>query len=100
MRFGLYPDVIEKIKQIFAQFPNIEEVIVFGSRAKGIYKEGSDIDLALKGTALNFPTLQSLELKLDELYLPYKIDMVIYDTIANDALKEHIDRAGIVFYHA
>lgn len=96
MRFGLHPDVIEKIKQVFAQFPNIEKVVVFGSRAKGNYKEGSDIDLALKGTALNLQTLQSLELKLDALYLPYKIDMVIYDTLSNDALKEHIDRAGIV----
>ncbi len=96
MRFGLHPHVIEKIKQVFAQFPNIEEVIVFGSRAKGNYKEGSDIDLALKGTALNLQTLQNLELKLDALYLPYKIDMLIYDTLSNDALKEHIDRAGIV----
>lgn len=96
MSFGLSDDVIEKMQQVFAQFPNIEEVVVFGSRAKGNYKEGSDIDLALKGTSLNLKTLQSLELKLDELYLPYKIDMVIYENIANDALKEHIDRAGIV----
>lgn len=96
MPFGLSDGVIEKMQQVFAQFPNIEQVLVFGSRAKGNYKEGSDIDLALKGTALNLQTLQSLELKLDELYLPYKIDMVIYDTIANDALKEHIDRVGIV----
>ncbi len=98
MPFGLSDDVIEKMQQVFAQFPNIEQIIVFGSRAKGNYKEGSDIDLALKGTSLNLKTLQSLELKLDELYLPYKIDMVIYDTIANDALKEHIDRVGMVFY--
>ncbi|WP_333803816.1 nucleotidyltransferase domain-containing protein [Sulfurospirillum sp.] len=99
MPFGLSHDVIEKIKHIFAQFPNIEQVLVFGSRAKGNYKEGSDIDLALKGTALNLKTLQNLELKLDELYLPYKIDMVIYENIANEALKNHIDRVGIVLYH-
>ncbi len=98
MSFGISHDVIEKMQQVFAQFPNIGQVIVFGSRAKGNYKEGSDIDLALKGTALNLKTLQNLELKLDELYLPYKIDMVIYDTIANDALKEHVDRVGMVFY--
>lgn len=96
MSFGLSDDVIEKIKQVFAQFPNIEQVLVFGSRAKGNYKEGSDIDLALKGTALNLQTLQNLELKLDELYLPYKIDMVIYKTISNEALIEHIDRVGII----
>lgn len=96
MSFGLSNDVIEKMKQVFAQFPNIEQVLVFGSRAKGNYKEGSDIDLALKGAALNLQTLQNLELKLEELYLPYKIDMVIYENIANDALKEHIDRVGMV----
>jgi len=96
MSFGLSDDVIEKMQHVFAQFPNIEEVVVFGSRAKGNYKEGSDIDLALKGTALNLQTLQNLELKLEELYLPYKIDMVIYKNIANDALKEHIDRVGMV----
>ncbi|ARU48423.1 nucleotidyltransferase family protein [Sulfurospirillum diekertiae] len=96
MSFGLSDDVIEKMQQVFSQFPNIKEVVVFGSRAKGNYKEGSDIDLALKGTALNLQTLQNLELKLEELYLPYKIDMVIYKNIANDALKEHIDRVGMV----
>ena len=97
MSFGISDDVIEKMQQVFAQFPNIEEVVVFGSRAKGNYKEGSDIDLALKGTSLNLKTLQSLELKLDELYLPYKIDMVIYENIANEALKTHIDRVGMLF---
>jgi len=98
MAFGLSDDVIQKMQQVFAQFSNLEQVIVFGSRAKGNYKEGSDIDLALKGHALDLSTLQSLEIKLDELLLPYKTDMVIYNTMSNDALKEHIDRVGMVFY--
>lgn len=98
MAFGLSDDVIQKMQQVFAQFSNLEQVIVFGSRAKGNYKEGSDIDLALKGHAIDLSTLQSLEIRLDELLLPYKIDMVIYNTISNDALKEHIDRVGMVFY--
>ena len=70
MAFGLSDDVIQKMQQVFAQFSNLEQVIVFGSRAKGNYKEGSDIDLVLKGHAIDLSTLQSLEIRRDEPLLP------------------------------
>ena len=83
---------------MIAVFPNIDEVILYGSRAKGTFKNGSDIDLSLKGEQLNLDTLNSLSLKLDDLLLPYTIDISIYKMIDNADLIEHINRVGILFY--
>ena len=97
MKFGLSEDNIIKIKSIFSEFPEIEEVIIFGSRAKGNYKNGSDIDLALKGSNLNLKLANSISNKLDDLFLPYTFDLVIYSQIENEDLIDHIDRVGVVF---
>lgn len=71
---------------------------LYGSPAKGNYKRGSDIDLTLKGDALTYRDLLRLMDELDDLLLPYMIDLSIYDQIDNPALREHIDRVGVVFY--
>lgn len=96
---GIDPDKLQKICSLFVKYPVIDEVLLFGSRAKGNYRGGSDIDLALKGTNLNSKLLTQIELDYDTFYLPWKINLVIYSTISNKALKEHIDRIGIVIYH-
>lgn len=96
---GIDPDKLQKICSLFTKYPAIDEVLLFGSRAKGNYREGSDIDLALKGTDLNSTFLTQIELDYDTLYFPWKINLVVYNTISNKALKEHIDRVGIVIYH-
>lgn len=98
MKFGLTENTIQKIQAVFAVFPNIDEVVLYGSRAKGTFKNGSDIDLSLKGEQLNLDTLNSLSLKLDDLLLPYTIDISIYKMIDNADLIEHINRVGILFY--
>lgn len=80
------------------RFEEIEEAILYGSRAKGNHKSGSDIDLSLKGGKLNLKVLNRISLDLDDLFLPYSIDISIYHQIDNPDLIEHIQRVGKVFY--
>jgi len=98
MPFGLSKKTIQKLSKIFEENTNTEEAIIFGSRAKGNYREGSDIDIALKGKKLNFEILKNLELEIDKLMLPYEINLVIYNNIDNKDLKKHIERVGIEIY--
>ncbi len=95
--FGLKPKHIDAINQCFAQYPQIEQVIIYGSRAKGNYKIGSDIDLTIEGD-LDYNSLLKLENQLDDLLLPYKIDLSLKHKITNPDLLEHIERVGKVFY--
>lgn len=92
--YGLKKDTIEKILNVFTKYSQIHNVVLFGSRAIGTYKNGSDIDICIKGD-INTKLLLSIMNDLDSLFLPYEIDLTIYDKIENDDLKEHIDRVGI-----
>lgn len=95
---GLPEPVIKVIQQVFMSFPAIEEALLYGSRAKGNYRSGSDIDLTLKGEYLTYNDLLDIELALDDLLLPYKIDISLYQQLDNPALIEHIARVGQAFY--
>ena len=97
--FGLKQKDIDAICGCFAQYPQIEEVILYGSRAKGNYKNGSDIDLAIKGP-LDFSSFLQLDNQLDDLLLPYKIDLSLLHQIQNIDLLDHIHRVGVVFYRS
>jgi predicted nucleotidyltransferase len=98
MRFGLKQKHIDAINSIFGQYPQIERVILYGSRAKGNYKIGSDIDLTLVGTHIDLTTQFKIENLLDDLLLPYTIDLSILSQIGNPDLIDHINRIGQVFY--
>lgn len=100
MKFGLADTVIEKIIQIFAKFSQIEMVTIYGSRAKGNYKEGSDIDLSLKGAGIDLSLLHTIELEIDDLLLPYTFDISIFKQISNPDVVEHINRVGQEFYES
>jgi len=89
---------IKKIQAIFAVFPQIEKVILYGSRAKGNYKPASDIDLTLVGTNIDLTTQFKIENLLDDLLLPYTIDLSILSQIGNPDLVDHINRVGQIFY--
>ena len=97
MEFGLSEKTSGIMKKFFSGFPEIEEVKIFGSRAKGGYKKGSDIDFALYGD-IGFRLLSEIASAIDELPTPYKYDITDYRTIENQDLKEHIDRTGKTFY--
>ena len=98
MQFGLPDNTIEKIKSVFASFPEVEEVVLYGSRAKGNFRPGSDIDLTLKGAALNHSFLSKISLNLDDLLLPYTFDLSIYHQLQSPEFLDHIHRVGVVFY--
>lgn len=97
-QFGIKPEAIAQINQIFAEYPEISKAILYGSRAKGNYKNGSDIDLTLISDRLNHRQLLQIQNQIDGLLLPYAIDLSIFSSIDNLHLIEHIDRVGITFY--
>ena len=98
MNHGLSTDTIDKLKNLFRTRGRIHQVILYGSRAKGTHTTGSDIDLVLKGENLTLRDLLSLRVQLDELNLPYTIDLSLYTQIENADLLDHIHRVGIVIY--
>lgn len=93
MKYGLSPDDLEKIKGVFKNFPLIGEVVLYGSRALGAQKPGSDIDIALKGN-LTFSILLRIENQLEELNLPYYFDILLYKDLKEKDLIQHIDQYG------
>lgn len=99
MNFGLSEKSYNLILETLQKFPEIEKAIIFGSRAMGNYKKGSDVDFAIKGKDVNFDTVLKLHSLLDqELPLPYFFDIVNYNDLENKNLKEHIEKFGIVFF--
>ncbi len=96
--FGLPDEAIRKTKEVFSKFPEIEKVIIYGSRAKGNSKPGSDIDFTLVGNNINTDMLLEINRQIDDLLLPYTVDLSIFHHIKNNDLIEHIERVGQVFY--
>ncbi len=96
-KFGLPDKTIEAINNLFASFKEIDKVKIFGSRARGDFKRGSDIDLALFGE-INEKLLRHITSELDELPTPYKFDVVNYNDIENTALRQNIDNDGKIFF--
>ena len=98
-QFGLRESDLSYIIKALEQFENIDQAIIFGSRAKSNYKNGSDVDLAIKGN-IDFKTLTRLRYLLnEESLMPYQFDIINYTRTHHKALKEHIDRRGISIYH-
>jgi uncharacterized protein len=99
MKHGLKESTVLKICEIFTRYSQVEKAILYGSRAKGNYKTGSDIDLTLDGDAgLNMDILYRIMDNIDELYLPYSFDISILRDIQDPDMIEHIRRVGVVFY--
>ncbi len=96
--FGLTDQVIQKINSIFQKHTNIEKVVLYGSRAMGNFKPGSDIDLMVVGPDLMTSDLLKLENELDDLLLPYKIDLSLHHKIENKNLLDHVSRVGTLFF--
>jgi len=98
MHYGLSETVIQKITNVFSQFDEVTKVVLYGSRAKGNYKPGSDIDLCLFGNGIDLTLQYKIEQVLDDLDLAYKCDVTVYDKLDNEPLIEHINRIGINLY--
>jgi uncharacterized protein len=89
---------METIKHILIHYPEVTEVHVFGSRATGNYKPGSDIDLAIVNTGISDRILQHLKAEFDDSSLPYRVDIVNLHETNHPGLIEHIQRVGVVFF--
>lgn len=95
---GLAIEDIELIREVFSRHENIEKVLIYGSRAMGNYKPASDIDLTLIGSHIDLGLQNEIELELDDLMLPYKFDISVYDKITNSEFLELIQKEGKEFY--
>lgn len=98
MKFGLKDETINKINSVFEKYPEVEEVIIYGSRAKGNYREGSDIDITLKGKELDDHIRSKIYFDIDDLNTPYLFDISIFDKLNSPDLEDHIKRIGKIFY--
>ncbi|MDD5229044.1 MAG: nucleotidyltransferase domain-containing protein [Methylococcales bacterium] len=98
MNYGLTSETVKKICGVFEGVAAIEKAVLYGSRAKGNFKTGSDIDLTLYGENLSLHLLNDIAETLDDLLLPYTIDLSIFNKLNHKELCEHIERVGVVFY--
>lgn len=95
---GLTDIELTKLTTIFSSHDEVERAVVYGSRAKGSYKPFSDIDITLFGDRLSSRVLNTLAMDIDDLLLPYQVDLSLYDQLTNEALLSHINRVGITLY--
>lgn len=96
--FGLSPATLDKLNSVFARHGAIDSVLIYGSRAKGNYRPGSDIDLTIKGTEIPFMEFIQIQHQIDDLMLPYMVDLSQYQQVGNADLIAHIDRVGVEIY--
>ena len=95
---GLKLPVIEQINSVLKAHPEVETAILYGSRAKGNFREGSDIDLTLTGADLTYRLMTRIDGEIDDLLLPYLFDFSILRHIENPKVVDHINRVGITLY--
>lgn len=99
MRFGLEEKVITDIVEILKKHKEVESAKIYGSRARGDYRKSSDIDIALFGESLTFLINTNIFYEIDDLYLPYKIDLINFNSISPDnTLRKNILNEGVEFY--
>jgi predicted nucleotidyltransferase len=94
MKFGIPDERWDAMLDIISREPRVLAIVLYGSRAKGTYRNGSDIDLCLDAPELDYTALMRIENELDDLLLPWKIDLAVRDKIDNPELIAHIERVG------
>jgi len=101
MKYGLSERTLNTLNSILRLYPGINEAILYGSQAKGNFRNGSDIDLSLKtNEGFTHRDLQHLMENFDDSDMPYFVDVSVYMELSNLDLKAHIDRVGVVIYSA
>jgi predicted nucleotidyltransferase len=97
-KYGLNSRDIQTLSDIFDKYEDVKTVLLFGSRAKGLYHPGSDIDMAIVEKNIPYRLLRKIKSDISDSSLPYNVDLVNYSTLTNPALKEHISRVGKILY--
>jgi len=95
LRFGLPDDVIPRLLAVLSSNGKVRQITLYGSRAKGNWRDGSDIDLCLDGEALSLADLAEMDASIDDLLLPWKVDIAVWQQIDNPDLIAHIERVGV-----
>ncbi len=98
MPYGLTDSEMQVLHELFAENEKIEQVILYGSRAKGTYKPFSDVDITIVGKGLTRLDVNRLYAALDESPIPYMFDIFVFDTLKNENPKDHISRCGVILY--
>jgi predicted nucleotidyltransferase len=98
LRHGLSEKTVLQIAQVLARFPGVERALLFGSRAKGTYRTGSDIDLALVGAPLDWRLVGKIYDALDDLLLPHRFSLIVYEENTDSEVAAHIVRVGIPLF--
>lgn len=98
MKYGMKNSTIEQICRVLSRYPQVKQAVLYGSRARGNYKIGSDIDLTLIGDDLDLSVLGNIMDELDDLLLPYTFDLSLFSLISDPDVREEIRRTGVVFY--
>ena len=98
MKHGLSTTTVERLQNTLFHYPEVEKAVLYGSRAKGTYRPGSDIDLTLCGDELDHTLLTLINNELDDLLLPYQIDLSLMASLSHPDLLDHIRRVGVVLY--
>ncbi len=96
--FGFSQNIIDQLISVFKQYPEIQSVLLYGSRAKGNFRPGSDIDLAIIAPDLSFNSFAGLCSKIEDLPLIFKIDCVHLDHLKKEALINNIQTEGKKIY--
>ncbi len=98
MSFGITEEQLSIIVRLLSGFPEIEQAVIFGSRADGTYSDISDVDIAVKGNFASSLIIAKINGAFEESNLPWFFDIIDYNSLSNEILKEHIDNKGILFY--
>ncbi len=97
-KHGLADETVAQITNVLAGFPQVGQAVLFGSRAKGTYRRGSDIDLALVGDNLDWRTLGRIDSALDDLPVPYRFSLIAFSERTDPEVAGHIRRIGVPFF--
>ncbi len=98
MAYGIEDIDMKRIISILKSNKKVSDALLFGSRALGSFDPGSDIDIALKGIELKLNDIIELKISLDDLFLPYKFDIINFNHISEPNLLDHINRVGIKLF--
>jgi predicted nucleotidyltransferase len=96
--FGLTERDMQTLVSIFQKYSEVKSVYLFGSRAKGTFKPGSDVDLAVMNEGVSDKTIRAIKAAFEESTLPYSVDVAHLAAIEHRELKEHVSRVGVEIY--
>ncbi len=97
-RFGLTDRDMTTLHDILRRYPDVQQVCIFGSRAKGTFKHGSDIDLAVMNPDVSDAIIRRIKADCDDSSLPYMVDVLHFAALTDNAVKDHVMRVGVLFF--